>query len=121
MNRYEIEFITPLFSRGVYDDVPEIRPTSIRGQLHWWFRVLGGSYADEKAVFGGVHGGATASKLVVRVAGLPQRPNPPIFLPTLPHKPGGQDPRNAPNAPRCAFPAGSRFTLDVGERLGGLS
>jgi hypothetical protein len=121
MNRYQIEFITPLFSRGAYDDVPEIRPASIRGQLHWWFRALGGSHADEKVIFGGVHGGATASKLVVRVADLPQRPNPPVFPPTLPHKPAGSDPRNGPNAPRCAFPPGARFTLLVAERLGGLS
>ncbi len=121
MNRYQIEFITPLFSRGAYDDLPEIRPASIRGQLHWWFRALGGSYADEKAVFGGVHGGATASKLVVRVADLPQRPNPALFPPTLPHKPAGNDPRYAPNAPKCAFPAGTRFTLVIAERLGGLS
>lgn len=120
MNRYPIEFITPLFSRGAYDDIVEIRPSSIRGQLHWWFRALGGTYAAEKAVFGGVHGGASASRLVVRVADLPARPNPPLFKPTLPHKPGGQDPRNAPNAPRCAFPAGTRFTLVLGERLGGV-
>jgi len=123
MNRYHIEFITPLFSRGAYDDVPEIRPASIRGQLHWWFRALGGTYAAtyaaEKEVFGGVHDGATASKVVVRVADLPTRPNPPSFLPTLPHKTGGRDPRNAPNAPRCAFPAGTRFTLVLDERLGG--
>ncbi len=121
MNRHQIEFITPLFSRGAYDDLPEIRPASIRGQLHWWFRLLGGSYADEKAIFGGVHGGATASRLVVRVADLPQRPSPPVFPPTLPHKPAGNDPRNGPNAPRCAFPAGTRFTLVVAERLGGLA
>lgn len=122
MKRYPIEFITPLFSRGAYDDVPEIRSASIRGQLHWWFRALGGTYAAEKTVFGGVHGGATAtsSKLVVRVADLPARPSPPLFKPTLPHKPGGQDPRNAPNAPRCAFPAGTRFTLVLSERLGGV-
>ena len=120
MNRYPIEFITPLFSRGAYDDIPEIRPSSIRGQLHWWFRALGGTSVAERAVFGGVHGGATASKLVVRVTDLPSRPSPPYFEATLPHKPAGRDPRNGPDAPRCAFPAGSRFTLVLGERLGGV-
>lgn len=122
MNKFRVEFITPMFGRGAYEDIPEVRPASIRGQLHWWFRALGGIPSDENAIFGSVHTKPVlASKLVVRVTDLPERPNPPAFLPTLPHKPGGHDPRNAPNAPRCAFPAGSSFILIVGERLGGLS
>ncbi len=121
MSTYQIEFITPLFSRGSYDDLPEIRPASIRGQLHWWFRALAGKYLDEKLIFGGVHGGASASKIVVRVSDLPKRIEPAAWLPTLPHKPGGHNPRNAPNAPRCALPAGENFKLIVLERLGGLT
>ena len=120
MNRHQIEFITPLFSRGAYEDVPEIRPASIRGQLHWWFRALGGQPDEEKAVFGGIHGGASASRLVVRVADLPRPPSPLQFHPTLPHKPSGQDPRSGPNAPKVAYPAGTRFTLIIGERFGGV-
>jgi hypothetical protein len=121
MSTHRIEFLTPLFSRGAYDDLPEIRPASIRGQLHWWFRLLGGKYDDEKSIFGGVHGGATASKLVVRVSDLPINGASAAWLPTLPHKPGGQNPRNAPNAPRCAMPPGTAFTMTVLERLGGLT
>jgi hypothetical protein len=128
MMRAELTFITPLFSRGAYEDLPEIRPASIRGQLHHWFRLLGGSAADERGVFGSVHkdfGGhdlvPAASRLVVRVAGLAAPDAAAQWLPTLPHKPGGQNPRNAPNAPRGALPAGTRFTLVVLERLGGLS
>lgn len=121
MNRYRVEFITPLFSRGAYDDRPEIRAASIRGQLHWWFRALGGSFPDEQAIFGCVHGHAAASRVVVRVADLPALPAPPSFPATLPHKPAGRDARNGPNAPRCAFPAGTQFTLVVAERLGPLS
>jgi len=121
MSTYHIEFITPLFSRGAYDDLPEIRPASIRGQLHWWFRALGGKYDQEKLIFGGVHGDAVASKIVVRVSNLPARVESAVWLPTLPHKPGGQNSRNAPNAPRCAFAPGTGFTLNILERLGGLS
>ena len=54
MTKYHIRFITPLFSRSMLEDSPEIRPSSIRGQLRWWFRALGGNAIDEKAVFGGI-------------------------------------------------------------------
>ncbi len=121
MSTYRIAFITPLFSRGAYDDVPEIRPASIRGQLHWWFRALGGKHEEEKRIFGGVHGDAVASRIVVRVSDLPPRVESAAWIATLPHKPGGPNPRNAPNAPRCAFPAGTSFTLTILERLGGLA
>lgn len=128
MNTYRIALITPLFSRGAYEDFPEIRPSSIRGQLHHWLRLLGGDAADERALFGSVHkdfGGQdlppAASRLVVRVSDLPKLSGPAPWLPTLPHKPGGANPRNGPNAPRCAFPAGSCFSLVVSERLGGLT
>ncbi|WP_075089047.1 type III-B CRISPR module RAMP protein Cmr1 [Verrucomicrobium spinosum] len=84
---YRLTFITPLFSKGSYEDVPEIRPPSIRGQLHWWFRAIGGSYQDEKALFGAVHGGAQASKLAVRVNHITGQPG---SMATLPHKSGGQ-------------------------------
>ncbi len=112
MKTYRLEFITPLFSRGVYEDRPEIRPASIRGQLHWWFRALGGRPTDENAIFGSVHGGATASKIVVRVSsvvGATQRAN------TLPHKNGDQA------APKAAFQIGTHFDLHILTRLGGLN
>ncbi len=64
---YHLELITPCFCAGADQGRAEIRPASIRGELRWWFRVLGGTPEQEKAVFGGVHGGVTASALVVRV------------------------------------------------------
>lgn len=111
MSTYRLEFITPLFSRGSYEDRPEVRPPSIRGQLHWWFRALGGNAADEKAIFGGVHDGATASKVVVRVSslvGTTGRVN------TLPHKNGDQA------SPKAAYQVGTKFDLHILSRLGGL-
>jgi len=111
-----ITFITPCFCRGADcsdNGAPEIRPASIRGQLHWWFRALGGTSREENAVFGNVHGGTTASRLVVRVkyvmnASYRQSP-------TLPHKTGG------PAAPKQAFAPGVGFELLLSTRLGGLS
>jgi hypothetical protein len=109
---YRIRFTTPLFSKGSYDDRPEIRPPSIRGQLHWWFRALGYNYQDEKAIFGGVHGGAIASKVMVRVGGIKGETG---EANTLPHKTGGQA------SPKWAYKPGTAFDLHISERLGGLS
>jgi len=111
MISYSITFLTPLFSKGSYDNRPEVRPASIRGQLHWWFRALGGSHNDEKSIFGGVHGGATASKIVVRVGNLQGQS---AEVATLPHKQGGQ------SSPKWAYKPGASFDLHVLERLGGL-
>ena len=111
MSTYRLEFITPLFSRGSYEDKPEVRPASIRGQLHWWFRALGGNYTDEKTIFGGVHGGATASKVVVRVSSVEGTTG---SVNTLPHKGGGQA------SPKAAFQIGTQFDLHILYRLGGL-
>lgn len=111
MSTYRITFITPLFSRGAYEDSPEIRPPSIRGQLHWWFRALGGIYADEKTIFGGVQKGTVASKIVIRVSDIDGGTD---SYNTLPHKNGGAA------APKAAYCAGTSFTLHVLTRLGGL-
>lgn len=70
MNRttYEIEFLTPCFCAGADQTHAELRAASIRGQLRWWFRCLGGSPAEERVVFGGVHGdNPTTSTLAIRV------------------------------------------------------
>src|ERR1019366_2140459 len=76
-----IEFLSPTFCRGAYQDTPEIRAPSIRGMVRWWFRALhappegGGDqrrgwqnvWTEEKELFGGVADGASASRLVFRV------------------------------------------------------
>lgn len=113
MIRHRLTFITPLFSKGSYDDRPEIRPASIRGQLHWWFRALGGSAADENAIFGSVHSKPIhASKIVVRVGAVSGQTG---EVNTLPHKQGGQA------SPKWAYKTGATFDLIITERLGGLS
>ena len=72
----DVEFITPSFLCGARQDIAELRPASIRGQLRWWFRALGGSREDEKAVFGGVHDGTVSSAVVVRVGNVQARHEP---------------------------------------------
>jgi hypothetical protein len=113
MSIYRIEFITPLFSRGAFEDQPEIRPASIRGQLHWWFRALGGTYDDEKTIFGGVHDHATASKVVVRVTQNGSQSKCGEFL-ALSHKQGGQ------GSPKKGFVPGTTCDLSILTRHGGL-
>lgn len=113
MTSYRLTFITPLFSKGSYDNHPEIRAASIRGQLHWWFRALGGTPADENAIFGSVHSKPVlASKIVVRVGNIQGQVG---EVNTLPHKNGGQA------SPKWAYKPQASFDLHILERLGGLS
>lgn len=66
---YHLEFLTPCFCAGADQAVAEVRAPSIRGKLRWWFRVLGGSPAEEAEVFGSIRGEeGCGSSLVVRVS-----------------------------------------------------
>ena len=51
---YTITFLTPCFCSGAQQDKAEARASAIRGELRWWFRVLGGSREEERKVFGGL-------------------------------------------------------------------
>jgi len=126
MNRtIDIEFITPLFSHGATDG-PEIRPASIRGQLHAWFRLLGGDIEAERRVFGGIKQGKAdsrrmsscketkASTIVVRVCDIQGQIR---ELLTLPHKSG----RGREASPRKAYDVGAKCQIVITDRLGGLS
>lgn len=108
---HHLEFITPLFNKGMDDNRPEIRPPSIRGQLHWWFRALGFPYTDERAIFGGVGKPARASRIVIRISGIEGKTG---ESPTLPHKP------QQPGLRTCYLP-GTKCLLHVLPRLGGPS
>lgn len=78
---YTLEIITPCFCAGADQSKAEIRAASIRGQLRWWFRALGGSAEEERAVFGGVAGAGTASSIQLRITAL--RPGPAWSLPVI--------------------------------------
>lgn len=74
---HHLEIITPCFNGGAEPAKhAEIRPSSIRGQLRWWFRVLGGfkslAHIDvgrqERLIFGSMAGNeGKAGNLVVRI------------------------------------------------------
>lgn len=53
---FDLELITPCFCAGADQSVAEIRPASVRGQLRWWFRGLGGDAKDEASIFGSAAG-----------------------------------------------------------------
>lgn len=74
---FHLELITPCFCGGAEpDQQAEIRAPSIRGQLRWWFRSLGGFKSlapipvpkQESLLFGSTAGAeGQAGKLIVRV------------------------------------------------------
>lgn len=68
-----LQLLTPCFCSGADQESAEIRSPSIRGQLRWWYRALGGTPEKEKEIFGGIHGEVQASSLVVRVGDLPPK------------------------------------------------
>lgn len=64
---YTLEFITPCFCAGADQANAEIRPSSIRGQLRWWFRALGGTKDEESSIFGSINDKkGSASALIIR-------------------------------------------------------
>ncbi len=65
--KYELEVVTPMFCAGADQRQAEIRVPSIRGQVRWWFRALGGTREKEKFLFGGVHDAARASAVRMRL------------------------------------------------------
>lgn len=72
-------FITPCFCGGAGQKTAELRAPSIRGELRWWFRVLGGTRLEEAQVFGGIAQDSgpsvLASNLRLRVQTVKQNSN----------------------------------------------
>ena len=64
LQTYHLEIITPCFCAGADPAKAEIRAPSIRGQLRWWFRVLGGNRIEEAAIFGSVSGDCEKSSSI---------------------------------------------------------
>lgn len=81
---YTLELITPSFCAGADQAEAEIRPSSIRGQLRWWFRALGNTREEEDLIFGNINKNeGTASTVIIRIQILNQGTpwNPPKNLP----------------------------------------
>ena len=62
-SRYTLRFLTPCFCTGENSLKAEIRVPSLRGELRWWFRAVGGTKEQEQIIFGGAAGNAGASVL----------------------------------------------------------
>lgn len=69
---YQVEILTSCFCAGAEPEKAEIRVPSIRGQIRWWFRALGGNAAEETSLFGSVHGNTISSSLAFRLPNPPQ-------------------------------------------------
>lgn len=68
IEKFQLELITPCFCAGADQAKAEIRASSVRGQLRWWFRALGGQRDEEARVFGSVDKDlARSSAIQVRV------------------------------------------------------
>lgn len=65
--------LTPCFCAGAYTSQAELRATSFRGALRWWFRCLGGTRAQEARIFGSVSGAATRSAVSLSVSDVNKR------------------------------------------------
>jgi CRISPR/Cas system CMR-associated protein Cmr1 (group 7 of RAMP superfamily) len=124
MNRQTIELLTPCFCGGAWPrKEAELRVPSLRGQLHFWARLLHHSSADPKVMardeqnlLGGVNSklvgirqDAIASPFVPRLE-LRSRPdNARERADVCPHDPSKRD--------RPAIPAGSKFDLTWTHRI----
>lgn len=58
MQIYEFTTLTPTFTYGVDQTVPELRMPSVKGQLRWWARAILGNGTPEYDLFGGIKGKA---------------------------------------------------------------
>lgn len=67
---YDISTTTPIFSYGANTSSPEVRSTSIRGMVRWWFRALG-KEKESNRIMGSAAGSkesdAKASRVIFRV------------------------------------------------------
>ncbi len=111
MTTYNLKFITPAFLCGADQAKAELRAPSVRGALRWWFRVLGGTRAEEEAIFGSVRIKAQKSKVVVRCeecSSVPENFVSPSPYLTFFVTHGGE--RNQPNA---YFAAGTSFKIVI--------
>ncbi len=79
LDTHHLKIITPCFCAGASQDSAELRGTSVRGQLRWWFRSLGASADQEARVFGSTKddrpsAGLFAVRLIKTMDGSPWNP-----------------------------------------------
>lgn len=73
----KVDILTPCLCAGADQARAEIRSPSIRGELRWWFRALGGGRLEEAEVFGSIEAKDNGKKLTEnRASGLVIRNRP---------------------------------------------
>ena len=70
----ELQLLTPCFCAGSDQTAAELRAPSFRGELRWWFRCLGGTPQQERALFGAAHPTPAASALALLVTDIKKKP-----------------------------------------------
>ena len=61
---FTCETITPMFLSGANQDVPELRPPSIKGALRFWWRAMNGDKPNMRDLETEIFGGAGDNKAV---------------------------------------------------------
>jgi CRISPR-associated protein Cmr1 len=129
---YDCKLVTPLYGGGVrpgeVDEAMPIRPSGIRGQLRFWWRLACGPFASpaemfrrEAAIWGGIGGsGPTASRVSVnhtKPGELRTMPDPADWIEPYAVFPArgelSQDKRSVEKAPHRLAHAGLGFRLGV--------
>lgn len=86
---FNLETITPLFMAGADGDTPELRPSSFKGMMRFWWRAMQTEdnievlAASEARIFGGTSGKKIRSRIAIRIVSNELRKN--RYSP-LPHK-----------------------------------
>lgn len=112
--------LTPCFCAGAYQNQAELRTTSFRGELRWWFRCLGGTHEQEARVFGSVAGKAIGSAVSLHLKDIQKRGNYGwVYQPTT----GKKEPKNSSyiiypladghERSRAYLAPGTTFTLEL--------
>lgn len=86
---FDLETITPLFMAGADGKTPELRPSSFKGMMRFWWRAMraendiGKLAKDEAKIFGGTGEGKGKSKISIRIEH--NKPSTESYSP-VPHK-----------------------------------
>ena len=71
---FDLETITPLFMAGADGKTPELRPSSFKGMMRFWWRAMRAENdinklaKDEAVIFGGTNKGEGKSKFSIRIS-----------------------------------------------------
>ena len=83
--RFKCEIVTPMFLAGADGRTPELRASSIKGALRFWWRAMHGHlpirdlHENEAALFGGIGDNAKKSRIIIRTSQTPLKSEKTLF------------------------------------------